>query len=272
MGFQPITRSIVQGSGLGPMLFIALAKKLKTLSKNNSLSKYADDTSLLVPQNSDTSIETEFQHVLNWSRDAKLILNANKTKEIIFWRTGQQMKKHKIPLMDGIERVEKVVLLGVVLTSQLSWTMHVDFILSIVSQRFYLLNKLKHMSLIQASLTNLFQALVISRVLYALPAFSGSLKQSDRDRLDAMFRKAKRWGLTSLLFDFSVISATADSKLFFNIVSNNKHCLPQFLPSKKEPSKYNLRKSKLFSLTLIHDCKFTCSFIYRCCSTQAALY
>ena len=50
--FLAITRSIVRGSGLGPMLYIALARKLKALSKQNALSKYPDDTSLLAPQHS----------------------------------------------------------------------------------------------------------------------------------------------------------------------------------------------------------------------------
>ena len=70
--FMPISRSIVQGSGLGPTLYIALARKLKPLSDKNKLPKYADDTSLLVPQHTDCSIEREFQHINDWSVDNKL--------------------------------------------------------------------------------------------------------------------------------------------------------------------------------------------------------
>ena len=44
--FKTITRSIVQGSVLGPTLYISLARKLKTLSMMNKIPKYADDTSL----------------------------------------------------------------------------------------------------------------------------------------------------------------------------------------------------------------------------------
>ena len=53
--FLLITRSIVQGSGLGPYLYILLAKRLKTLSLMNRLVKYADDTTLVVPPNAPTA-------------------------------------------------------------------------------------------------------------------------------------------------------------------------------------------------------------------------
>ena len=40
-----------------------------------------------------------------------------------------------------------------------------------------------------------FRALIVSCVIYALPAFYGFILQSDVDRINAMFRKAKRWGI-----------------------------------------------------------------------------
>ena len=58
-----MSRSVVQGSRIGPYLYILLVRKLKTISFHNKIDKYADDTTLLVPQHSDISIETEFAHV-----------------------------------------------------------------------------------------------------------------------------------------------------------------------------------------------------------------
>ena len=42
----PINRIIVQGSGLGPMLFVVYALDLKPISEHNRLIKYADDTTV----------------------------------------------------------------------------------------------------------------------------------------------------------------------------------------------------------------------------------
>ena len=114
--FKPISRSIVQGSVLGPKLFIALARKLKTISTKNKIPKYADDVSLLTPQHTDSSAEDEFRHIADWSSDNKLIINVKKTKEIIFWRSSKCAKKYDIPEIPGIERVDQAKLLGVILT------------------------------------------------------------------------------------------------------------------------------------------------------------
>ena len=87
--FLLITRSIVHGSGLGPYLFILLARRLKSLSLMNHLVKYVDETTLVVPQRTDCSIEVELQNINNWSHLNKLIINKSETKEIIFWKSGK---------------------------------------------------------------------------------------------------------------------------------------------------------------------------------------
>jgi len=64
---QPINASIVQGSGLGPMLYVVMAKDLKAVSSIDRLFKYADDTTVLVPSDSDIGLEDEFENVKQWA-------------------------------------------------------------------------------------------------------------------------------------------------------------------------------------------------------------
>jgi len=47
-----INRGIVQGSAVGPQLYIVMKSDLRPLSSDNILVKYADDIILLVPENS----------------------------------------------------------------------------------------------------------------------------------------------------------------------------------------------------------------------------
>ena len=141
--FLMFTRSIVQGSGLGPYLFILLARKLRTLSLISQLVKYADDMSLVVQQHTDCSIDAELQNIVNWSEINKQNINTNKTKEIIFWRSGRPPKVTTAPAIPQIERAQQLRLLGVLLSSNLSFTPHIEYILAVTSQRFYLLNQLK---------------------------------------------------------------------------------------------------------------------------------
>jgi hypothetical protein len=51
-----INRSIIQGSGLGPILFLIYASDLKTLDVSNYLLKYADDSTLINPETAKTSL------------------------------------------------------------------------------------------------------------------------------------------------------------------------------------------------------------------------
>ena len=62
-----INTSIVQGSGIGPMLFVVMESDLSTMSSVNILLKYADDTSLLVPSDSDTDLVDEFDNTKRWA-------------------------------------------------------------------------------------------------------------------------------------------------------------------------------------------------------------
>ena len=50
------------------------------------MTKYADDTSLLVPEINTVSLEEEFDHLQVWAQTNKLGINMLKTKKIIFHR------------------------------------------------------------------------------------------------------------------------------------------------------------------------------------------
>jgi len=61
----PINRSIVQGSSIGPTLFIMSAHDLRPLDILNYLITYADDTTLLCPPTPLTTAELEMAHVIS---------------------------------------------------------------------------------------------------------------------------------------------------------------------------------------------------------------
>jgi len=57
-----ITKSIVQGSGIGPYAFITYVSDFKALGYCDHVLKYADDFFLLVPENSDVSATNDLTH------------------------------------------------------------------------------------------------------------------------------------------------------------------------------------------------------------------
>jgi len=73
-----ITCCIVQGSHVGPSAYLVYFMDLTMLSQYNSIIKFADDATVLIPQYSSVSMEEEFQHVQRWSAASKLQINISK--------------------------------------------------------------------------------------------------------------------------------------------------------------------------------------------------
>ena len=64
--FLPITRSVVQGSGIGPGIFLVYIADLKALGSLNTVIKFANDCTLIVPPVSDVSVELEMFNIKKW--------------------------------------------------------------------------------------------------------------------------------------------------------------------------------------------------------------
>ena len=61
--FLPITPSIIQGSGIGPVAYILNAYDLHPIQQHNMIFKYADDTYFIVPDIFSRTTSQELQHI-----------------------------------------------------------------------------------------------------------------------------------------------------------------------------------------------------------------
>ena len=73
--------SIVQGSGTGPTLYIIMKNDLCSISDVSDIFRYADDTTLLVPQHTNVELDVEFQNVKDWAGTNCSKLNLSKTNK-----------------------------------------------------------------------------------------------------------------------------------------------------------------------------------------------
>ena len=127
---KSIGLSVVQGSGIGPMLYAVMKSDLQAISRLNTVLKYADDTTLVVPEHIDVSIHDEYEHAKVWAFSVnKLLLNALKTKEIVFKRP-RALHFHMPPALDEIEQLNCVKLLGVLFQDNVKMDCYVQYILS----------------------------------------------------------------------------------------------------------------------------------------------
>jgi hypothetical protein len=133
---RKITRSIIQGSGIGPTLYIVMESDLHPISVINLIFKYADDTNLSLPENTDVDLKADYDHIKHWTTINNMCINESKTKELVFHRLCPR-KCHVFDPVDGIERVNQIRLLGVIIQDTLSVDSHVNYVLSDCSQRIF---------------------------------------------------------------------------------------------------------------------------------------
>lgn len=236
----PINMGVVQGSAVGPTLFSIMISDLKPISTENFLVKFADDLTLLVPELSDTELSDEYYAIKQWAQLNKMIINTSKTKEIVFHRPKPLATINPAPI-DGIQRVAIAKLLGVTIDECLSFSIHITNIVSQCNQRSFLLRNLRRGGLNNVALDAVFNALVVSRILYCISVWGGFAKSVDTARINSVFTKSKKYGHTVKSFSFDALLLQADKRLFKQI-SSSEHCLNHLLPPTRGSILTSLRK------------------------------
>jgi len=217
--FQQITASIIQGSGLGPARYVVNAADLIPKYNSNALIKYADDTYLVVPAGSISTRQDELHNIEQWSLANNLKLNRTKSLEIIF---VNNRRKHSTQLpaeLTDIKRVDSINILGVTVTNTLTVNEHVDRVLSNCAQSVFALRTLRAHGLNRECLHNVFNAVILAKLTYAVSAWICFTYAAERERIEAFIRRCKRSELCSAKTKtFAEICEVYDSKLFSNII------------------------------------------------------
>ena len=80
-----------------------------------------------------------------------------------------------------------------------------------------------------------YRAIVIAKLIYSSSAWWGFTTAADRQRLEAVIRKAIRLALCDPdQLSLAVLVAAADDDLFFQIMYNDERVLNSLLPAKTE--------------------------------------
>ena len=235
-----INASIVQGTTTGPGSYNVNASDLHPCYPENRLNKYADDSYLIVPSINSHLVREELDHIEEWAGENNLNLNASKSKEMIIRRPqfNQAALPHPIP---GIERVDSMNILGVILRCDLSFHEQVERLASQSAQTMYALRMLRSQRLSGPNLWEVAEATLVSRLSYASQVWWGMIRESERLQLGSVLGRAIKQGfLPPLHPSFSDICDRADHRLFQALLHNPDHVLHQLLPPVKNIT-YELR-------------------------------
>jgi len=265
-----ISASIIQGSGIGPAAFTVTAADLKPLHPGNSLVKFADDTYLVVPSVNAGTRQQEMDNIATWAAANNLKLNVSKSKEIIFRNSRRRIAVTPPQPLPDISRENVLKILGVTITNHLSASEHIRRVIGDSAQSLYALRVLRHHGMTEIGLHAVFRAVVVSRLTYASPAWSGFTTATDRQRVDAFLSRSKRRGFCPPdLPSFDQLLEEADDQLFERILNNPHHTLYQLLPPQSAASQnYNLRRRTHDRQLLEHqghlsDCNFITRLLYK---------
>jgi len=199
-----------------------------------------------------------------WALRNKMIINVCKTKEIVF-RDPNPRASIDLPALQAIDKIKETKLLGVILADSFHFDSHVNYILTICSQRSYLMRKLRDQGFSTNQLNIVFDAIILSRITYGVCAWSGFLSAELIGRMDAFLRRMFKYGFCNPQLTFLDISGNCDSTLF-DLMLNSNSCIHQLLPSVKNDI-INLRprghrftlpncRSKLYKVPFVNRCLF----------------
>ena len=201
--------SVIQGSILGPTLFLIYVDDLPQSSILETF-LFADDTQgLIAGKNLNELIDTvnlELSKWALWFRCNKMMVNTSKTKYIIFHTKGKKVNMNGKDIFfnqgqqDSIlERIHSnhsdkssrsYKLLGILLDEHLSFENHISLLKSKLSKALFFINRAKHF-VPKKTLTTLYHSLFHSHLLYC-PIIVSCANKSALDKITIMQKKAIR--------------------------------------------------------------------------------
>ena len=186
-----IKAGVPQGSRLGPILFIIYMNDIIQEIESDILI-FADDTSLFAtgsdPAETVSQLNRDLNKISSWAKQWKVSFNAKKSKDIIF---SKKYVNNSPPLcFDGllIDRVNKHKHLGLLLTSTLDFSQHVNDVCLRANRK---LSVLRSVNILNRQTLDLLYKLTVRSVIdYGLPVYYKSLTLSQIGRLESIQYKA----------------------------------------------------------------------------------
>ena len=186
-----VTCGVPQGTISGPRLFTILIKGVKCPDVLNL--KFVDDKTLVHSYSGDPS--PFLQNVINIENTEttkdKMLINEGKCNIINFNFSCKNSPPQKLLLNNNdILSVDRIKLLGVIISSDLGWRENTTEIINKVNMRYYKLCKLKQFGISQEERLKTWKMLIRPVTEYAAPLWNPGLLECDKRLLENLQKKA----------------------------------------------------------------------------------
>ncbi|KAG5685129.1 hypothetical protein PVAND_014324 [Polypedilum vanderplanki] len=150
-GRRNISSGVIQGSILGPLLFILYISDVANLPLKGKIYMYADDIviafSLHMKEDPTDAIKHDMMLIKNFLQNKKLILNTDKSNFMVIHSPHQKITLQDSVLLDNneiLKRVDCANYLGLFIDHHLKWDVHINNLTSKLSSAAGALWKLKY--------------------------------------------------------------------------------------------------------------------------------
>jgi hypothetical protein len=226
---SPIDFGVVQGSTIGPVLFLIYINNLSKLNLNSKLFLFADDTLILSKgktwEEVHANVSWDLMRLKRWLDDNTLSLNVAKTKfmPISFSNHSdchlQNLKIHTCGfhlanncVCESIDKVLYYKYLGVVFDSKLNWSEHIDFLKNKLRKYIFAFKQLSEI-LDEGDIKLAYFAYIQSLLSFGIIAWGGALQTSlqplnilQKTILKIGFKKSRRYPTTALFQENKILT------------------------------------------------------------------
>ena len=263
---------VPQGTLSGPKSFLVQINDLQTPC---DIVKYVDDSTIyeICNYNSISNIQDS---ALKWSKDNDMRINSSKTKEMVISFNKRYDFNSSLPNIcidnEQIERVDQVKILGVTVSNDLSWNIHIDNIIAKASKRMYMLYQLKRSGINQNDLLTIYVSVIRPVLEYACPVWHSCLPKYLSDNIEFIQKRSLKTiypgndystcltlcGLPTLFTRRKTLC-----EAYFNKIKRNDHKLHDLLPAERNVQ-YDFRNMNILPVPYARTNRFKNSFIPWC--------
>ena len=191
-------------------------------------------------------------------------MNPTKTKDMVISGTKEAIIPKLTVGDQELERVTSSKLVGLHILNDLKWDTHVNYIVDSSKKKLFFLAQLKRAKVAEKDLVLFYKSIVRSKLEYAAPAFSTSLPQNLKDKIEAVQKRAMNIIYPNLTYGEAMKYAKINTlnerrlklcKTFFNSIQDSKNVLNHLLPEKRSQS-YSLRTKRKYPILHCNTSRF----------------
>ncbi|XP_063860409.1 carnitine O-palmitoyltransferase 2, mitochondrial-like isoform X2 [Scylla paramamosain] len=194
LGLQ-LTCGVPQGTKMGPLCFLLLINDALTDTPHRW--KYVYDCTVGVPVSTKNPDYSPLQAILErlqmWTEESRMTINHNKTVVMHFCTSSVPVPPPQLSVgPHPLQVVRCAKLLGVTVDDQLTWKQHVASTIRSATYRLYMLRRLRSLGTPTDELRGVYLTFILPKLMYASPAWSSSLTQTQQLQLESVQKRACR--------------------------------------------------------------------------------